>query len=244
DSEQGVPAQLSVEYRYAKRMGMKIGDIITFDIHGISIEGKIVNLRKVKWNSFQPNFFIFFQAGVLDDAPQTYLASISGVAMEEKNTIQSDIIKKFPNISMIDVSRLTKKILSISDQMSWAIKLMAYLSIFTGLLVVFSIARHEVESRKKEINLLKVLGGDFKDVRKIIKIEFGILGFFASLFGTLMSIGISFIFSLQMFDSIWKPSWEINLLSVVLITALSVGVALIATGKVLRQKPLSLLQTT
>ncbi|MBF0275426.1 MAG: hypothetical protein HQK84_09370 [Nitrospinae bacterium] len=79
---------------------------------------------------------------------------------------------------------------------------------------------------------------------KIIQIEFGILGFFASLFGSLVSIGISFAISSQVFDSIWKPSWEINLIPVILITTLSITVALLAKLKVLKQKPISLLQTT
>ena len=64
--------QLSIEERYAKRMGLKVGDIMTFDIQGLEIEGKIRNLRKVKWNTFQPNFFILFQPGVVDDAPKTF----------------------------------------------------------------------------------------------------------------------------------------------------------------------------
>ncbi|MGK0290274.1 MAG: putative ABC transport system permease protein, partial [bacterium] len=55
------PAEISVEERFAKRFKLKLGDTLSFDVQGISIQGKIVNFRSVRWNSFQPNFFILFQ---------------------------------------------------------------------------------------------------------------------------------------------------------------------------------------
>ncbi|HRO68617.1 MAG TPA: FtsX-like permease family protein, partial [Pseudobdellovibrionaceae bacterium] len=62
------PPELSVERRYAERMGLKIGDTLRFDVQGVEIDGVIVNLRKVRWTSFQPNFFILIQDGALNDA--------------------------------------------------------------------------------------------------------------------------------------------------------------------------------
>ena len=244
DLDSGKPADISLEKRFATRMGLKMGDLLTFDVQGIPIEGKVVNMRRVRWNSFQPNFFILFQPGVMEDAPMTYLAGITGVPLDEKNALQNGIVKKFPNVSMIDVSRVILKILNITDQMSWALRLMAYLSILAGLVVVFSIARNEAQTRYREINLLKVLGASFQDIRTIILIEFGVLGFFAAFFGVAVSVGVSYVISYMLFDAIWQASLLTGGLTVVAITLLSVAIALLATGKVLSQKPLSLLQST
>ncbi len=63
----GKPVEVSVEQRYADRVGLKIGDKIDFDIQGVPLSGMVINLRKVKWASFQPNFFILLQPGSIED---------------------------------------------------------------------------------------------------------------------------------------------------------------------------------
>ena len=236
--------EISLEEEFADRLGLKIGDELTFDVQSVPITGKVVNLRKVKWNSFQPNFFIIFQPGVLEDAPKIFLAGISNVSSNRKLALQNGIVQRFPNISVLDVSRIVSRILDITDQISWAIRVMAYLSILAGLVVLFSIARYEVQNRFWEINLLKVLGARFQDVRSIVQIEFGILGLFAAIFGVLLSNGMSFVISYIVFERIWSFSWSMSLFSIVGISLLSIGTALLATHRLLKQKPLKLLQTT
>ena len=109
-----------------------MGDLLVFDVQGIPVEGKIVNLRQVKWNSFQPNFFILFQTGVLEDAPASFLGSVSGLDATSRISVQTRIIKEFPNVSVIDVTRIVGRVIEITDQMSLAIRMMAYLSILVA----------------------------------------------------------------------------------------------------------------
>ena len=129
DWNSDLPAEVSLEERFAERMGLKLGDLLTFNVHEVPIVAKVINLRKVKWNSFQPNFFILFQPGVLDDAPATYLASMGGLDKLERMNYQNLIVKEFPNVSVIDVTRTVERVLKISDQMVLALRFMAYLSI-------------------------------------------------------------------------------------------------------------------
>ena len=244
NGQSDVLPEISLEERFADRLGLKIGDELTFDVQSVPITGEVVNLRKVRWNSFQPNFFILFQPGVLDEAPKTFLAGISNVNASRKLALQNGIVQNFPNISVIDVSRLVTRILGITDQVSWAIRVMAYLSILAGLVVLFSIARYEVQHRFWEINLLKVLGARFQDVRAIVQIEFGILGLFAAIFGVILSNGMSFVISFIIFERLWSFSWTMTLLSVAGISLLSIATALLATHNLLKQKPLKLLKAT
>ena len=122
--------------------------------------------------------------------------------------------------------------------------MMAYLSIIAGLVVVFSIARHEAQSRTWEINLLKVLGSNFKDVQRIIQFEFGLLGASAAIFGVLLSLVMSYGVSLLLFENIWSFTWDISTFTIVTVSVLSVAIAMFATHHVLAQKPLKLLRTT
>jgi len=242
DWESTVPAEVSLEQKFAERMGLKLGDLLTFNVQEIEVEAKVVNLRRVKWNSFQPNFFILFQTGVLEDAPATFLASLGGLDKTRRLQLQNQIVKEFPNVSVIDVTRMVKRVLNISDQMVLALRLMAYLSILAGLVVVFSIARHEVEGRLWELNLLKVLGARFQDIQKMIQIEFAIMGIFAGIFGVAVSLAISYGLAWWFFENLWKWTWQISLASVIGVTSLSVGVAWLATQRTLRSSPLSLLR--
>ncbi|MDG2091194.1 MAG: hypothetical protein P8J61_08915 [Gammaproteobacteria bacterium] len=233
---------ISLELDFAERINAEVGDIISFDVQSVPISGRVMNLRTVDWNSFQPNFFISFQPGVLDPAPKTFIAAVSNVPEEQHLSIQNEIVETLPNISIINVGQLVASILDITNQISWGIKVMAYLAIFAGLVVLFSIARYEVKTRFWEINLLKILGANFKDVRTMVQIEFGILGFFAALVGVSMSLLISYAISWFIFDSIWNLSWGITFFSIFAISALSVVTALVATMSVLKLKPLQLLR--
>ena len=244
DWESTVPAEVSLEQKFAERMGLKLGDLLTFNVQEIEVEAKVVNLRRVKWNSFQPNFFILFQTGVLEDAPATFLASLGGLDKTRRLQLQNQIVKEFPNVSVIDVTRMVKRVLNISDQMVLALRLMAYLSILAGLVVVYSIARHEVEGRLWELNLLKVLGARFQDIQKMIQIEFAIMGIFAGFFGVALSLAISYGLAWWFFENLWKWTWQISLASVIGVTSLSVGVAWMATQRALRSSPLSLLRSS
>ena len=244
DWDSGLPAEVSVEERFAERIGLKLGDILTFNVQEILIEAKIVNFRRVKWNSFQPNFFILLQPGVLEDAPSTFIASLSGLDKFKRLKLQNMIVKKFPNISVIDVNRTVKRILNISDQMVLALKLMAYLSILAGLVVVFSIARNEVEGRLWELNLLKVLGASFYDIQKIIQIEFFLITIFACIFGITVSSLMSYGLSWWFFENMWEWTWDISLASIFSITSISIFVAWFSTRKTLKRKPLDLLRSS
>ena len=236
------PPELSLEERFASRLGLRLGDLLTFDVLGVPVEGRVVNFRQVKWNSFQPNFFILFQPGVLEEAPASFLGSISRLDDQQRLTIQNIVVQEFPNVSVIDVTRIVTRILQISDQMSLAIRMMAWLSILVGLVVVYSIARHEVQTRQWELNLLKVLGARFQDVRTLVLLEFGLLGFFAALFGLLLSLAMSYALAWQFFGRLWMLAWEVSVASVIGVSLLSMGVALLAASGTLRQKPLALLR--
>ena len=244
DWDSGKPAEVSLEVRYAERMGLKLGDLLTFNVQEVLVEAIVTNLRRVQWNSFQPNFFIIFQPGVLEDAPSTFLGSIGGLDASGKLKIQNRIVSDYPNVSVIDVSRMVERALKISDQMVLALRLMAYLSILAGLVVVFSIARHEVDGRLWELNMLKVLGAKFSDIQRMIQIEFAVLGIFAGLFGVVLSLIMSYGISWWFFENLWKWTWPTSLASIIGVTSLSVGVASLATSRTLRSSPLTLLRAS
>ena len=241
--ENNLPFEISLEEGFARRFNLKIGDVMEFDVQGIPLKGRVVNLRKVRWNSFQPNFFILFQKGVIDDAPRTFLASIPQMPASEKMPLQNALIRQFPNISILDVNQTVAQLMDITQRLTLSINFMAWLAILAGLVVLYSIVRHETRTRDWEINLLKVLGAGFTDIRQIILFEFGILGTVAALFGILLSLGVSYGISWFFFGRLWVFHAGDCLFSLGAISLTAMGTALMATGRVIRQKPMMLLKS-
>ena len=212
----GMPL-VSVEKDYAKRLNLKIGDLMTFDVQGVEIQSKVANLRKVKWASFQPNFFISFQPGVLNEAPKTFLATLPQMNDDLKQEIQFSIVSALPNISLIDVSRTLERLLEIIIKMSWALKFMAYLSILAGFFVLFSITQHQVFLRKPDMNLLMVLGLTKNRLVKSVLFEVLSLIFTSVVVGMFVSYLLAFLCSYFVFDGGFSPVFVKNLVYLLII---------------------------
>ncbi len=199
DSEKSSTAEISVEERFAQRLGLKIGDELTFDIESVPVVGRIINLRKVKWTSFQPNFFVQFQPGVLDAAPQTLIATVGQTTDLEKINLQNQIVKKFSNISVVDVSRVVDRLLKTMDQMSWALLFMSILCFLSGLVVLYSMASHQAYSRSWEVGLLKALGSSFQTIEGLFLWQFGMIAMISSLVGGFIAMAMGYLFSYFLF---------------------------------------------
>jgi putative ABC transport system permease protein len=237
------PAQISLEKRFADRLQLQVGDKLDFDVQGVTVSGEVVNLRKVRWTSFQPNFFIQFQSGYLEEAPKTHLMTLGPSTPEIKSQLQIDLARQFPNISLLDVSRVVERLSGIMNQMSMALQVMAVFCMLVGLFILFTVSHHQMHERRKDVNLLKVLGANFHLIRKIYITEFMLIISFAVLFGTTVSYLLSIVLSWQLFDSSWLPPWIEPLLIATLLPAIAYGLILYVIQNVLRTKPQELLQS-
>lgn len=242
DSSKQQRAELSVEYRFAERMGLRLGDILVFDVQGVEVEGELINLRKVKWTSFQPNFFILVQEGVLNEAPKTFIAAIPFLDEEKRNTLQNAIAKEFSNISVVDVVRTVNEVLKTAEKMSWSLELMAVLALLTGYIVLFSIVRSQIKLRRWELNMLKILGASWGEVASFILSEFAFLSFLSALAGALLSIIVSFSLNKFIFEGEFTLSWFQPLISVVIITTLSLVISFFASLDIVKESALSILR--
>jgi len=242
DFESKHPFEISVEQSFAERYGILIGDFLGFEIQGLPFEGQVKNLRKIRWNSFQPNFFLLFQNGVLNDAPKTFLAAISNVPLLKRQDLKNRIVDVFPNVSVIDVTQMAGTLLGITNKLSLSIRFMAWLAIAAGLISIFSIARHEAWKNENQINLLKILGSKFSEIQAITLLEFGFIGFTAALFAILLSYAFSWAISLYFFDSLWQINLKLSFLILFLTTGVCMLTAFTASRKVMNSKPVRLLE--
>lgn len=169
-SKQELP-EISLEKRFAQRMGLRVGDQLIFDVMGVEVAGVVVGLRSVRWASFQPNFFIQFQEGVFKDTPKTFVASVPTMDFATKAQLQQQLVQHFPNISILDVSQTTQSLLALASHMAMALKTTAFLVVLVALIVAWSIQRFHLLRHRQERNWLWLLGAQRAVIARIERIE-------------------------------------------------------------------------
>ena len=236
--------KLSIEDEYSKERDVEMGDILTFQMIDLphTFDAKVVNLREVKWNTFQPNFWIILEPKALQTFPKVFLSSISGIDEKDKVDLQSAIVRNFPDVSLIDVVKIIEEVLTIVEQIGLLVKIMALFSIVLGLFILFSIVHHQATTRWREINLLKVLGLSFFQIRNIVMIEYALLGAFSTAIGALLGIVLSFVISVSFFENNFTLAVYTVVLLCLSICIATVIICLIASQKTLMQPTNKLLK--
>ncbi|MGZ3690480.1 MAG: ABC transporter permease [Pseudobdellovibrio sp.] len=191
-SEKDLPL-ISLESDYADRVNVKIGDIVTFDIQGVEQRAQVSSLRKVRWTSFRPNFFILFPKGVLEEAPQIFLTSISKADQDPTKKFQMQVSEKFKNVSIIDIGRTIENSLKYIDQMAVGLQIMAWLAVLVGLFVFIVLLNTQIKERLQEMNLLQILGATETSVLRVVSTQFIILITNSVLFGVLLGLAVAWI---------------------------------------------------
>lgn len=217
------PAEVSLEKRYAQRLDVEVGDSLTYEVLGVEIEAKVVNLRQVNWTSFLPNFFIVFQPGVLEDAPKSYLAVIEKMNFEEQLKTQDLLVENFSNVSIINVTEVIQKILTLFKAMAWAIGMMSLCCIVVGLFVLYSILQSQLLKKQKEMALQKIMGFEGKDILKITLLEFSFLSLTAQLIGSFMGTLVSYLVSYVFLDGVFIFNAEFLVLGNLVLYLLTVA---------------------
>lgn len=231
--QSGQMGEVSLERRYAERMGLELGDIIEVEVLGMPVEAKVTSLRRIRWTTFLPNFFLLFQPGLIDDAPKVYLAAIGPMSDRRKDHFQLKMFQQFPTISILDTTRVVSRVMGLMEQMAQALYAMAFMSFVVGVLVLFSINSHQMLMKSKDVVLLKAQGLAHGKISWIFRVEIVFIAFFASLSGSLLGIAASYLVSQLFFDGVWVFDMAIPLLVTLLLLSGALLVSELVMKKVL-----------
>src|SRR5215472_16479922 len=102
---------VSLASEFQEALDVKVGDHLTFDIAGETREVTVASIRKVKWDSFQPNFFIVFAPGVLDGTAGTYMTSAYFTPGSTRSL--AALAHRFPSVSIFDIDELLTQVRSV-----------------------------------------------------------------------------------------------------------------------------------
>ena len=221
---------------------VKVGDSLTFNVQGLLMKTVVGSIRAVDWGRMQLNFSVVFPTGVLERAPQFHVLSTKTPDVASSARLQREVVRAFPNVSIIDLRQVVSLIEGILDKVSWVINFMAFFSILTGIIVLIGAVRTSKYQRIKESVLLRTLGARSKQIIRITALEYLYLGVLGSLFGILLSLISSQLLAILVFEMPFIPSWIPFLILLPGITLLVLGIGLFNSRGVLSSPPLEVLR--
>ena len=198
--------EVSVEEGLAERLGLKLGDTVTFTGDTQAFSAKISSLRKVDWESLRPNFFFIFPPGALDGQPQSWLTSFR---LEGGNGMLTQLNRAFPTISLLDIGAILKQVGQVLEQVSRALEVMVVLVTACGVLLLLAQVQVGMRQRHQELVVYRTLGAGKRLLRTTLWCEFALLGLVSGLVAAIGAETALALLQTRVFDFPWQPDWRL-----------------------------------
>lgn len=201
----------SVEEEIARTLGIGLGDTLTYLVAGREIGGRVRNLRRVDWDSFNVNFFVIASPGALEEYPATYISSFH--LSDDRRSLLTELVRRFPSVTVIDVAALMHQVRAIMEQVSRTVEFVSAFTLAAGLIVLIAAVQTTQDERRQESAVLRSLGASRRRILSALSAEFAVLGAIA---GVLAAAGATliewilarFIFELEISFNPWV--WSVG----------------------------------
>ncbi|WP_231489518.1 ABC transporter permease [Billgrantia saliphila] len=186
DAEPGATAvPISVERGLAERLGLALGDRVTFTIGGDEVVGEVASLRDLDWDSFRPNFFVIFPPGVLERFGHSYITAFH-LNSGEGDTMRR-LVQAFPGVSLLNVDAILAQVREVITQVTRAVELVLGFVLLAGISVLYAALTASRPARAHESGLMRVFGAGGRLISRVQGAEFAILGLASGAMGALLA---------------------------------------------------------
>ncbi|WP_341581790.1 FtsX-like permease family protein [Marinobacter metalliresistant] len=214
---QGQKGGVSVESELAGKLGLVLGDALTFTIGSEKVTETVTSIRTVQWDSMKPNFYMAFPpGGGLSDMPATWITSFY-LPMDKKDALNA-FSRRFPTVSVLEIDHIIDRIQEIVRQVTQAIEAILALILAAALVVMAAVVSATLRDRQREGALLRTLGGQQSLLVRSTMLEFALLGGFAGILGVVAAEAAVWALQFQMFEGAFQWHWRV-VLSIPLISA-------------------------
>ena len=233
---------VSLEEGVAGDLQVGVGDDLVFDVQGLPIPVVVGSLRRVEWQRISPNFLVLFPAGVLEEAPQFYVLVTRSNSEVEAAALQQEVVKLFPNVSIIDLKLILDTTTAILDRASRIIRFMASFSLATGLIVLVAVIVNSRYQRLQESVLLQTLGASRSQIRRIMLVEYLLLGGFSATAGLILALIGNWALSYYVFEAPFAPAPLPLLILLAVVMGSTALVGTLTSSKIFDRPPLEVLR--
>ena len=237
----GVPReQYSMEDGIALRLGVKLGDRLTFDIAGTPVSATVTSLRKVDWDTFNVNFFMIAPPGLLEGQPVSYVTSF--YLPPQNVELLNALVRQFPNLLVIDVAQVMAQVQKMMTQVSKAVQFVFLFTLLAGLVVFYAAIASTQDDRIQQAAVLRTLGASRAQLTRAHLAEFAVIGALAGLIAAAGASGLGYVLAVKILNLSYNFSPLAWLLGVV---CGSGGIAIagyLGTRRVLATPPMLVLR--
>ena len=223
--------QLSLDYKVANDLKLKIGDSMTFNIFGSSVTGIITNFRKVDYKDLNINFAILFNPKYASKIPHEFMSTVKFENEELVNL--SNLLRKLPTITYIKLSEYLNKTKSFLNSLFIVSILISGVVILIGLIVI-SNSISVIGNLKVYQNLVfRILGFEKLNVLKLIIFETLIVFIPIIISSLIFSIIFSYFFVTNFFNIDWYFPISVTFIISILFMLVFITTLLISNRKYL-----------
>jgi putative ABC transport system permease protein len=235
---------VSIEEGIARDLKVDLGDQIVFDVQGVLFTNEVASIRRVDWKRIQPNFFMVFPTGILEQAPGFHIVTTRVTNRVDSAAMQRRMVEKFPNVSVIDLTLVLDTIDAVLTKVSFVVRFMASFTVITGIVVLIASVLTGRYQRIQESILLRTLGASRQQVQRILLIEYLLLGLLSALTGVLLAEAGAWGLAKFLFKVPFHPAFLPALIATVLVVAVTILTGLLANRGVLNSPPLEVLRSS
>jgi putative ABC transport system permease protein len=235
-------AETSLDQRFAEEIGARLGDELVFEVLGQPVKATVTSLRKVRWATFQVNFFILLHPSLLAGVPASHVMAAEVDEAGRRAALQSEIAVRYPGVTLIDVAEVVARVERILALISLVARALAGLMLASALLVLGASLLAGRTGRARDIALLRAIGASDRTILQSLWWEFLVLGGSAAALAGLIAYVGARVYATQVLELESHPSPTLGLLLMAVSAALTLGVGLAGSRRVLRHKPLEVLR--
>ncbi len=190
--------EISIEAGLAKLIGVKVGDVLRFDVTGIPIEAPITSVRTLDWGTFKVNFFVLMPPAVLQGLPALFITSF--YLPPARRSVLDGLIAAHPNVTAIDIAPILAQVQHVVEQVVGAVQFLFAFTLAAGLLVLYSALAGTRDERVRESALLRALGASHGQVRSVHAAEFAVVGVFAGAMAAVGAQALGIVLATRVFN--------------------------------------------
>ena len=240
------PLLVSLDEDMAKGFGVGLGDTLTVNVLGRDLTATIANTRAIDWQSLGINFVLVFSPGVIEQAPQTELATVtlsSEAPAQDEERLERMVAQTFPNVTSVRVKDVLETVNGLLGDFALAIRATSIVTILAGVLVLAGAMLAGFRRRRREAVLLKVLGATRQRILTIYLTEYAVLGFATALVAAGAGTLAAYLVVSEVMQLPWTFLPGTMLLTVVGATLVTIAFGLAGTWQALSAPAARILRT-